>query len=53
VTLDRDEPTDAEQPGHVALVRRGLAERRDAVVHDLEVLLVEALGLGEVLREAL
>ena len=34
-------------------IGRRLAVRRDPVVDDLEVLLLEALGLGEVLRETL
>ena len=51
VALDRDQPADAEQPRHVAGVRRGLAVRVDAVVDDLERLVVEALDVLEVARE--
>ena len=51
--LDRDEPADAEQSRLAARVGRRCAGRRDPVVDDLEGLLVEALGLGEVVREAL
>ena len=53
VALDRDQPPDAEQARLAARVRRRGVARRDPVVDDLEVLLVEALRLGEVAREAL
>ena len=51
--LDRDQAADAEQARLAARVRAHGVPRRDAVVDDLEVLLVEALGLGEVVREPL
>ena len=51
VALDRDEPPDAEESRRRSRVRRRLTVRSDPVVDDLEVLLVEPLGLGEVLRE--
>ena len=53
MALDRDQPTDAEQPRFRSRVRRCGAARRNPVVHDLEVLLLEPLGLREVLRETL
>ena len=53
MTLDRDEPADAEESRLRSRVRRSLTVRGDAVVDDLEVLLVEPLRLGEVLREPL
>ena len=39
--------------GRAPRVRRRLAARRDPVVDDLEAVLVEALRLGEVVRQAL
>ena len=51
MALDRDQPADAEQARLGARVRGARRRRRDPVVDDLEVLLVEALRLGEVLRE--
>jgi hypothetical protein len=53
MTLDRNQAADAEQSRVVAHVRRRGAVGRNPVVDDLEVLLLEALRLGEVLREAL
>ena len=52
VALDRDQAADAEEARRVAGVRLGLGAGGDAVVDDLEVGLREALGLGEVAREA-
>ena len=52
MALDRDQAADAEEARRVAGVRLGLRAGRDAVVDDLEVRLREALGLGEVAREA-
>ena len=43
---------DAEEPRHAALVRPRRAVRRDPVVDDLEARLVEALGVGQVARQA-
>ncbi len=53
MSLDRDEPADAEKAGSPAGVRGRGAVGLDPVVDDLEVLLLEPLRLGEVLREAL
>ena len=53
VTLDRDEAADAEQARLGPVVRSRVPRRGDAVVDDLEVGLVEALGLREVLGETL
>ena len=53
MALDRDQSADAEKPRGRFGIRRCLPVRCDPVVDDLEVLLLEALGLGEVLRETL
>ena len=53
MALDRDQAADAEQPRLAPTYGAALTVRRDPVVDDLEVLLVEPLGLGEVLREPL
>ena len=52
VSLDRDQPADAEEPRHRRPRTGRLAVRRDPVVDDLEARLVEALGIREVAREA-
>ena len=53
MALDGDEAADAEETRLGSLVRRRRPVRRDPVVDDLEVLLLEALRVGEVLREPL
>ena len=53
VTLDRDEAADAEEARLGPVVRSRAPCRGDPVVDDLEVSLVEALGLREVLGETL
>ena len=51
VAFDRDQTPDAEQARHVFGVRHRFAVRIDAVMNDLERLVVEALDVFEVARE--
>src|SRR5437667_5031787 len=53
MSLDRDQPPDTEKARLGARVGARAIPRRDPVVDDDEPLLVEALGLREVMREAL
>ena len=52
VSLDRDQPPDAEEPRRRGDVRGRGAVDRDSIVDDLEAPLREALCLGEVARQA-
>jgi hypothetical protein len=53
MSLDGNEPPDADEARLGACIRPGCPVGADAVVDDLEVLHVEPLGLREVLREPL
>ena len=52
MSLDRDQSPDAQDPRRRGDVRGRGSVDRDPVVDDLEAALREALGLGEVAREA-